>query len=162
MSNFVQGAQLRQLALGRGPVSKASGAISGDPTIQLFTVAGGEVMITALWMVVTTSITTNGGTLALQTDPTTGDTATVVGATDLGTSDAAAGTTLGVDGRIADPATNGATFTRVFVEGAPALTNLVVTTGEVELVGASSVNGAVTVYCTWVPLTTGATLVAAA
>jgi hypothetical protein len=161
MSTIIQGDELRTLNLGRGVASKAIPTLSGT-TFQLFTVAGGEVLITALWGVVTTSITTNGGTLNLQTDPTAGDTVVVVTATDLGTTDSVAGTTVGVDGFIADPVTSGATFTRVFVKGAPALTNLVVTTGEVEALGASSINGGITFYCTWLPLTDGATLVAAA
>lgn len=140
--------------LGNGPVSKASGAITGDPTTALFTVTGGEVMITALWGVVTTAIAADGGTLALQTNPTTGDTVTVVAATDLGTTDTAAGTTLGV--------VDESTTTPDFRKGGRPLTDLVVTTGDVEMVGASSVDGAVTFYCTWVPLTAGATLAAAA
>lgn len=134
-------------------VSKASGAITGDPTTALFTVTGGEVMITALWGVVTTSITQDGGTIALQTNPTTGDTVVVVAATDLGTTDTAAGTTLGV--------VDESTTTPDFRKGGRALTDLVATTGAVEMVGASSVNGAITFYCTWLPLTDGATLVAA-
>jgi hypothetical protein len=151
MSTLIRGTELRDIGLGRY-ASKASGAITGDPTISLFTVAGGEVMITAFWMVVTTTIAAAGGTLALQTNPTTGDTVTVVAATDLGTTDSAAGTTIGV--------VDESTTTPDFRKGGRALTGLPVTTGTVELVGASSVDGAVTAYCTWIPLTAGATLVA--
>lgn len=153
MTTMIQGDQLRTLALGNGPVSKAVPALSAT-TFQLYTVAGGQVLITALWAVVTTNIAATGGTLALQLDPTAGDTATVVTATDLGTSDATVGTVLGVRDQ-GDGTTD-------FAEGGFALTGLVVPTGEVELVGASAVDGGVTVYCTWVALTTGATLVAAA
>jgi hypothetical protein len=159
MSVIIQGTQLRQIALGQ-LAEKASGAISSDPTISLFTIAGGEVLVTGFYLKVTTAITTNGGTLALQANPTTGDTTTIVAATDLGTTDSAVGTTIGVSGFIADPATTGATFTRVFTKGGALLRDIPVTTGALELVGASSVNGAVTAYCTWIPLTTGATLVA--
>jgi hypothetical protein len=159
MSTLIQGDQLRSLVLGSTTVSKASGTLSAA-TFNMFTVSGGEVLVTSLYLKVTTSITTNGGTLALQTAPTTGDAVTVVAATDLGTTDSAAGSLIGVDGRIADPATSGATFTRVFVKGGPALMGLPVTTGVINLVGASSVNGAVTAYVNWVPLTNGALLVA--
>lgn len=159
MTTIIHGPELRAITLGQGPVSKASGTLSAA-TISLFTVAGGEVLITALWAKVTTAITTNGGTLALQTHPTTGDTTTVVSATDLGTTDSAAGTPIGVAGHTADPADTGATFDRMFVKGGAALRDIVVAAGAVELVGASSVNGAVTVFCTWIPLTDGATLVA--
>lgn len=159
MSSIIQGDQLRNLVLGSSTVSKATGTLSAA-TFGLFTVTGGEVLITSFYLKVTTSITTNGGTLALSIAPTTGDTITAVAATDLGTTDSVAGSLIGVDGHIADPATNGATFTRVFVKGGPVLTNLPVSTGAVNLVGASSVNGAVTAYVNWVPLTTGALLVA--
>jgi hypothetical protein len=153
MSTIIQGNELRAIALGRGPVSKASGAISGNPTINAFTVAGGDVLITGLWLKVTTAITTDGGTLAVQNDPSTGDTVTIVTATDLGTTDTAAGTVVGLD--------QGTTAASKFLRGGRVNLNAVVTTGTVDLVGAASVNGAVTVYVTWIPLTDGATLVAA-
>ena len=117
-----------------------------------FTVTGGEVLITSLYLKVTTAIAAAGGTLALQTNPTTGDTVTVVAATDLGTTDSAAGTLIGV--------VDESTTTPDFRKGGRALTNVPVTTGTVELVGGSSVDGAVTAVCTWVPLTNGAALVA--
>lgn len=162
MASGIPGVQQRNTLLGLGPISKASGAITGDPTITLFNITGGEVLITSFWLMVTTAISQNGGTLALQSNPTTGDTTTIVAATDLGTTDSAVGTPVGASGFIADPATNGATFTRRFVKGSAGLRDgIVVTTGTIELVGASSVNGAVTAYCTYVPLTTGAALAAA-
>jgi hypothetical protein len=143
MSTILQGTQLRQLTLGNGPVSKATGTLTDATTDSLFTVAGGEVMITALWAVCTTTMA-GANTLALQTNPTTGDTVTVV----------AAGTTIGV--------VDESTTTPDFRKGGRPLTNLVVTTGTVELVqtGTGTIDGALTFYCTWVPLTTGATLVA--
>lgn len=152
MSVILQGTQQRQIALGQGPVSKASGTLSAA-TFPAFTVAGGEVLITALWIKVTTSITTDGGTLAVNNVPTTGNTVTLVTATDLGTTDTVAGSVVGVDRAAAAAAS--------FLRGGRVDLNAVATTGAVNLVGASSVNGAVTVYCTWVPLTDGATLVAA-
>jgi hypothetical protein len=151
VSTLIKGTELRTIGLGRY-AEKASGAISGNPTISLFTVTGGEVLITSLYLKCTTSITTDGGTLALQTNPDTGDTVVVVAATDLGTTDTAAGTLIGV--------VDESTTTPDFRKGGRALSGLPVTTGTVELVGASSVNGAVTACCTWVPLTVGASLVA--
>lgn len=151
MTTILQGSQLRQIDLGNGPVSKASGASPTSTTC--FTVTGGEVLITALWLKVTTAITTDGGTLAVQNAPTTGDTITIVTATDLGTTDTAVGTVVGLD--------QGSTAASKFLRGGRVDLGAVVTTGNVNLIGASSVNGAVTVYCTWVPLTDGATLVAA-
>jgi|SRR5690606_9718066 len=161
MTTMIKGNELRAIALGRGPVSKAVPTLSAN-TFQLFTVTGGRVLITALWGVCTTSMT-GANTVNLQTDPTAGDTVVVVTATDLGTTDTAAGTTIGVTGNIADPATNGANFNTVFVKGGLALRDLVVTTGEVEsVVTGGGANGGITWYCCWVPLDDGAELVAAA
>jgi hypothetical protein len=161
MTTMIQGRELRAIALGRGPVEKAV-AYSTAATYQLFTVTGGRVLITALWGVVTTAMT-GANTINLQTDPTTGDTIVVVTATDLGTTDTAAGTTIGVTGNIADPASTGADFATVFARGGRALRDLVVTTGEIESVGTEgTINGAITWYCCWIPLDDGAELVASA
>lgn len=147
------GVAFRKTVLGNGPVSKATGTITGDPTTALYTIAGGEVLITAVWGVVTTSLTTNSGTYALQINPTTGDTMTLVTATDLGTTDTVAGSVIGL--------TQGTTAASAFLRGGRIDLNAVVTTGQIEFVGAASANGAITFYVTWIPLTTGATLVAA-
>lgn len=147
MSTLIRGTELREIALGRGPVSKASGTLDESTTPSLFTIAGGEVLITAMWAVVTTAITV-ANTVTIQANPTTGDSAAIV-AGDVGTTDTAAGTVLGTD--------DNAAFVR---NGAPA--RAVVSTGTVELdSNGTSVDGALTVYCCWVPLTDGATLEAA-
>lgn len=147
MANFIEGSQLRRLNLGNGPVSTASGTLAEATTPTLFTIAGGEVLITALWAKVTTAITV-ANTVTVQANPTTGDTSAIV-AGDLGTTDTAAGTVLGWE-------PDSAAWVR---NGPPA--SAVVSTGTVELDSAgTSVDGAMTVYCTWVPLTNGATLVA--
>ncbi|KOG21800.1 hypothetical protein [Streptomyces viridochromogenes] len=147
MSTLIQGNEVRALMLGRGPVSTATGTLDEDVTPTLFTVAGGEVLITALWAKVTTAITV-ANTVTIQANPTTGDTAAIV-AGDLGTTDTAAGTVLGWE-------PDSAAFTR---NGPPA--SAVVSTGTVEIdSNGTNVDGAMTVYCTWVPLTNGATLVA--
>lgn len=151
MSTIIQGDQLRELVLGYAPVSKASGA--SPTTVAAFNVTGGEVMITSLWLKVTTSITTDGGTLAVNNVPTTGNTMTLVTATDLGTTDTVAGSVVGLD--------RGTTAASKFLVGGRVDLNAVATTGVINLLGASSVNGAVTIYVTWVPLTNGAALVAA-
>lgn len=148
-----EGAAFRKSRYGNGPVSKAV-TLSGAAVHQLFTVAGGEVMITALWAKCTTTMA-GANTLNLQVDPTTGDTVVVVAATDLGTTDTAAGTLIGV--------VDESTTTPDWRKGGRALTELPVPIGEVETdcVGAGA-DGALTFYATWVPLTDGATLVASA
>ena len=130
--------------------TKASGTLA-SAAIPVFTVAGGEVLITSVWLKVTTAITA-ASTVALQQNPTTGDTQTLVTATDLGTTDTAAGSIVGLD--------QGTTAASSFLRGGRHDINWVITTGQVELLPASA-NGAVTIGCTWVPLTDGATLVAA-
>ena len=152
MSVIIQGNQLREIALGRGVVSKASGTLDEDVVVSLFTVAGGEVLITALWAKVTTAITV-ANTVTVQANPTTGDTAVFVTG-DLGTTDTAAGTVLG-----GNKQTDGATD---WQRNGPPI-DAIVSTGTVELDSAgTTVDGAMTVYCTWIPLTDGATLVASA
>lgn len=154
MSTLINNTELREIALGRYVQGKTSDVTTdADGTYQLFTVTGGQVLITALWGVVTTSIT-GAGTFAIVIDPTTGDSTTIVTATDLGTSDAVAGTVLGFrdqgDGTID------------FVENGQALSGFVVTIGEIELLVATATsNGIVDWYCTYVPLTAGASVAAA-
>ena len=156
MSVIIQGTELRSIALGsRAEKTQALSAA----TLPIFTIAGGEVLITSFYLKATVSIAAAGGTLALQSNPTTGDTASsIVTATDLGTTDATAGTIIGVrEQAVADASA----VPYIFAENGVALTNLVVTTGQLELVGASGIDGTVLAVVTWVPLTTGATLVAA-
>lgn len=147
------GKAFRNQLLGMAPASKATGAITGNPTTPLFTIAGGEVLITALWGVVTTALSTDSGTYALQQNPTTGTTQVIVTATDLGTTDTAVGDLIGL--------THGTTAAPAFLRGGSIEAGILVTTGQIEFVGAASANGAITFYVTWVPLTDGATLVAA-
>lgn len=153
MSVIIQGTQLREVNLGRYTQGKTS-TLSGAAVHQLFTVAGGEVLVTALWGKVTTTLA-GANTVNLQTDPTTGDTVVVVAATDLGTTDTAAGTVVGV--------VDADTSTPDYRKGGPhPLMNLLVTTGEIEAdVTGAGADGVIEWYCTWVPLTPGATVVAA-
>jgi hypothetical protein len=147
----------RASVLGNGPVSKAI-TLSGAAVHQIFTVTVGEVLITALWAKCTTAMA-GANTLNLQVDPTTGDTVVVVTATDLGTTDTAAGTLIGV---LYDQ--DGTSNIPVYSKGSGnVLSGLPVPIGEVEIdcVGAGA-DGALTVYCTWVPLVQGARLAAAA
>lgn len=154
MSVIIQGTQLREISLGRYVQGKNQ-TISGAATHSLFTIAGGEVLITALWGKCTTTMA-GINTVNLQTNPTTGDTVVVATATDLGTTDTAAGTTLGVSANALMPAT-------ALAKGGIAIRDLVVSTGAIEsVVTGVGADGANEWYCTWVPLTIGATVVASA
>jgi hypothetical protein len=154
MTNRMSDQARKDLVIGR-VLSKASGTLTHNGVVQLFTITGGEVLITHLWLVVTTAMT-GANTVAIQQDPTTGDTTTIVTATDLGTADTLAGSTVGL--------TRGTTAASAFLRGGTSELNVPATIGEIELLatGSGTVDGAVTVYAAWVPLTDGALMVAAA
>lgn len=144
----------RKTNAGLGPVSKTSGTLTHNGVVQLFTVTG-TVEIVDLWLLCTTTMA-GANTVAIQFDPSTGDTTTIVTATDLGTTDTAAGTVIGL--------TRGTTAASAFLRGGTARLGAVVKDGDVELLatGSGTVDGVVTVYCTWIPLTAGAQLEVAA
>ncbi len=153
MGNFIQGNQLRTLELGRYIQGQTADiTTNGAKTYSLFTVAGGEVLITALWGKATTSVTV-ANTINIQLVPTAGNTATLVTATDLGTTDTVAGSVVGL--------TRGTSAASAFLIGGTALLGAVVTTGSIKsVVTGSSPDGVVQWFCTYIPLTSGATLVA--
>lgn len=141
-----------QAQLGNGPVSKATGTLTAA-TVPLFTVAGGEVLVTAMWGVVTTSITV-ANSYKLQFNPTTGDTQDMCAATDIGTTDTTAGTllTFGL-------ATTTAPRKLMSIGYGEPLRS-VLTIGQIEHVSAGT-DGAITWNLMWIPLSNGATVVAA-
>lgn len=151
MSVIIQGSQLRDINYGLR-VRKAALALSAA-TLPAFTVTGGEVVITSIHLKVTTSITTDGGTVAFNNVPTAGGTNTLVTATDLGTSDTVVGSVVGLD--------RGTTAAPSFLRGGRVDIGAVATTGVLNIVGAAAVNGACDVVITYIPLTTGASVVAA-
>ena len=148
MSTIVQGAQLRNLVLGHTPVSKATGTLAAT-TVALFTVAGGRVLVTSLFGVVTTSITV-ANSYKIQNNPTTGDTSDLCAATDIGTTDTLAGDVLGFSG----------TPTDGIVKCGGLARHLILPVGQVEHVSAGT-DGSITWYLTYVPFDDGATVVAA-
>lgn len=138
--------------LGNGPVSKATGTLASS-TVALFTVSGGEVLVTAMWGVVTTSITV-ANTYKLQFNPTTGDTQDLCASTDIGTTDTTAGTLLTFGAQTATAPK------KLMSIGYGEPLRAVLTIGQIEHVSGGT-DGAITWYVTWVPLTQGARLVAA-
>lgn len=157
MSVIIQGSQVRNMLLGSTPVTKSTGTLAAT-TVPLFTIAGGEVLVTAMWGKVTTAITV-ANSYKLQLNPTTGDTGDLCAATDIGTNDTAIGslltfslaTTTAPRKLIAGSASGGG-----YAEPLVA----VLTTGQIEHVSAGT-DGVISWNVTWVPLTDGATLVAA-
>lgn len=160
MSVIINGNELRAISLGRYTQGKTS-TITADTTYQVFTVAGGEVLITALWGKVTTAITDAGEDLQLQLDPDAGATVALCqNSGDIGTTDTPAGSliTFAYD-------QDGTTNTPLMLVGPFAPLSFVATSGEIELVvgtGSGAEDGVIEWYCTWVPLTNGATVSASA
>lgn len=160
MSTYVDGTSLRKVLLGN-LVQGQTATITADGTFQLFTVAGGEVLITALWMKVTTAISDAGEDIALQFDPTTGTTTAMTqNSGDIGTGGVAAGDLI-----LFSEDNDGASAPGILAGGGGGMPlQTVVTTGEIELVvgaGSGSEDGVIVPYCTYIPLTTGATVAAA-
>lgn len=156
MTVIIQGNQLRQVNLGTR-VSKATGTLT-SATLGLFTVAGGECLITAMYGLVTTSITV-ANTYYLQMHPTAGQTAQLCTSLDIGTTDTTAGglltfglATASVPPKLMSPSTAAGGYGQAL--------STVVTTGTIEHVSAGT-DGAITWVLTYVPLTDGATIVAA-
>lgn len=147
----------RKNLLGPNLVTKSTGTLAAT-TVPLFTIAGGELLITGMWGKVTTAITV-ANSYKLQLNPTTGDTGDLCTAADIGTNDSAAGSLLTfVDSATAIPPTLAAGKATASYYGY--MLSAVVTTGQIEHVSAGT-DGVISWFVTWVPLTVGATLVAA-
>ena len=160
MSTLINNTELREIALGRYVQGKTT-TITADTTYQLFTVAGGEVLVTGLYGKVTTAISDAGEDVALQVDPTSGATYAISGHSgDVGTTDTAAGNLL--TGHYDQ---DGTSNVPVLVVGADQPFRFVCPTGEIELVvgtGTGAEDGVIEWYLTYVPLTAGASVAASA
>jgi hypothetical protein len=149
----------RNAILGGVPVSKSTGTLAAS-TVDLFVVAGGEVLITSLYGKVTTSITV-ANSYYLKVTPTTGDASQLCVATDIGTTDTVAGSILGFGlGSTTAPPKLMSPSASSNVSWPSSLPQTVVPTGKIQSVSAGT-DGVILWVATWVPLTDGATLVAA-
>lgn len=138
----------RELTLG-AYASKSTGTLAAT-TIPLFTVTG-LVAITSLVGRVTTAITV-ANSYKLQHNPTLGTTFDLTAAADLGTTDTILGEILVVVGPRA---------TALAIGNQPMTSpKIPVDTGQIESVSAGT-DGVILWMCTWAPIETGATLVAA-
>jgi hypothetical protein len=156
MSTIIQGDELRTLLLGR--TASKSITLAGAATHQVFTVTVGDVLITALWGKCTTTMA-GTNTVQLQMDPTTGDTTTWTQADDLGSTNTEAGTLLMFQIDVDDTVN-----TPHVVKGAGnVLAGVAAPIGDVEcVVTGAGADGVIAWYCTWIPLSDGAVLTAAA
>lgn len=153
MSVLLDANAFRKSTFGLGPVSKAYTPLVVE-TKTLFTIAGGQVAITALYGLVTTDITV-ANTVKLQANPTTGVVGDLCAATDVGTTDTLAGALLSFQGLAGDSLLRGVGVIQTLK--AP----LIVATGTIEQVTATGADGGITWSLMWVPITDGATVVAA-
>jgi hypothetical protein len=159
MSAQIAGKQQRNLVLGSAQVSKSTGTLAAT-TVDLFIVAGGQVLITSLYGVVTTSITV-ANSYYLKVTPTTGDASQLCVATDIGTTDTVAGSILGFGlGSTTAPPKLMSPSASSNVSWPSALPPTVVPTGKIQHVSLGT-DGVITWYLTYVPLTDGATVAAA-
>jgi hypothetical protein len=145
MSVYDDPAAFRKNVLGTGYATKATGTLTAA-TLPLFTIAGGEVLVTAMWGKVTTSITV-ANTYYLQFNPTTGDTAQMCTSLDIGTTDTLAGdlltfgaSTATAPPKLMSPSTAAGGYGRV-------LDMVPLSIGQIEHVSAGS-DGAITWYVT--------------
>jgi hypothetical protein len=156
MTTWIEPASLRLATLGKRVAGKLQ-TIAGAATHQVFTVAGGNVLITAMWGVTTVEMA-GANTVNVQTDPTTGDTAVIATATDLGTTNTAAGTLIG---GLMDQ--DGTTNIPGLVKGAGQALTFLAPIGEIESVATeATADGAIQWYCTYIALDDGASVVASA
>jgi hypothetical protein len=153
MSVLLDANAFRKSVLGLGPVQKSTGTLAAT-TVPIFTIATGRVLVTAMYGLVTTSITV-ANSYKLQFNPTTGDTQDMCAATDIGTTDTLAGDILQFG-----LATTTAPPKLLSVGYGTALLNTVLSIGQIESVSAGT-DGVITWNVCWVPLDDGATLVAA-
>lgn len=122
-------------------------------TKTLFTITG-LVLVTSIVGRVTTAITV-ANTVKLQANPTVGTTKDLFAATDLGTTDTPAGNLVSFQGLTGDSALTGPGAVPT-VKQAIALDS-----GTIEQVTATGADGGITWFLTYVPLETGASVVAA-
>ncbi len=149
MTTQYHGNDLRSIGYGVA-ISKDSGTLS-SATSALFTVAGGLVAITSMVARVNIAIT-NAGNYKIQHNPAAGTTKDLTANVDLGSTDTAAGEILVVTGLATDTLTIGAKSVKQFP--------IIMDSGDIEQVSTCT-DGAMFWYLTWVPLSDGATVVAA-
>lgn len=156
MTAMIQGSQLRTIAFGP-QVLKASQALPQTATATLFTVSGGNVLVTSLLGVVSTTPTGSSvTTLALGTVPTTG----TASSTSIAT--AVAITSLEVGAWVTPQASSGKGGALVVGATAGAAlflpTPFVVPAGTITWTTSASDTGQMAWYLTYVPLDSAASV----
>ncbi len=150
MSVIIQGDQIRAIEYGVR-VTKATGALS-SADISLFTVAGGICVVTSLVGEVTVAVTVANAS-KIKLNPTTAGDSDLSATLDIGTTDTPVGHLISIDGVPGNAMLRGSAV--------PVMTNRVfVKEGVIEQESAGT-DGEITWTLTYVPIETGATIVAA-
>jgi hypothetical protein len=154
MSVIVQGYQLRELLLGT-QVIKAATAFPQTATATLYTVTGGQILVTSFTGVVTTATTTDP-VLTIGTAPTVGTADTDGIATTTALTSAELGTLITVQ---PSSGLGGALVVGSLAGSAVWLpTPFVVSAGTITLTTGASHAGKVDWYLNYIPLDTGASV----
>jgi hypothetical protein len=146
MATQVSAKSLRQIVLG-SVATKSTGTLAAT-TIDLFVIAGGLVAVTSIVGRVTTAVTVANSYKLIHT-PTVGTAKDLCTAADIGTTDT-------IVGEIFVPKIG----TALALGAAAAPNPEILETGKIQSVSAGT-DGVILWYVTWVPIDTGATLVAA-
>ena len=145
-------------------VSKAYPTLAVE-TKNLFTVTG-IVLVTGIVGQVTTAITV-ANTVKLQVNPTTGTSSDLCAATDLGTTDTPAGNLLSISGAPTGAPVSGIgaaslfPISKVSTDYLGAAKGIYVAAGTIDQVTATGADGGITWYLSYVPVSLGASVVAA-
>lgn len=153
MTAMIQGDQLRTIIFGN-KVDRATATLPATATGSIFTVTVGNVLITSLIGVVTTSIQAQANAIKLVATPTTGAVNDLSGTVDVNG--------LAAGGLLAPTGLAGDALVKSTGGGISNLRNpIVVAIGAIGVNTAATNTGSVRWSVTWVPLDNGATLVAA-
>jgi hypothetical protein len=144
--------QIIPAAISYQRVNKTTADVFTGAAVNLFTVAGGRVLVSVLWGRVTTVLGA-GSTGKFSADPTTGTTTDLCAAGSSATDEE--GTLYSLSGLVATGMLKGSSG------GVQGLTTpLIIDIGSITFTGANT-TGSASFQCWWMPLDDGATLVSA-
>lgn len=164
MSVIIQGSQLRSIAYGTQVLKAAQTPPNSGSSATLFTVAGGQVLVTSLVGRVSTVLSGTTGAISLGATPTVGAagaqvagiaSATVVGGGEAGTAYAVVATIAGAPTTLANGGASAVAGKSPFLAQAA----FVVQAGIITITtSVATMTGAIDWYLTYVPLDTGASV----
>ncbi len=162
MANFVKGYQLRELLYGVQVIKAAQTPPNSGSSATLFTVAGGQVLVTSLVGRVTTVLSGTTGAISLGATPTVGAAgaqvagiaaATVIGGGEAGAAYAVAATIAGAPTTLANGGASAVAGKSPFLAQAA----FVVQAGIITITtSVATMTGAIDWYLTYVPIDSGA------